>query len=188
MERLIIEPEVFEYDGEFAAGESFDETEYGDGEFEFASPASRRRGSGSQPIQMPPLVVRPCPKLPLRIVIDGYAQGATNPGPAQATALHGAILSLLRSLAKGCPQARRVTIVGHGSTEGSDATNTKVGQKRADAIKGQLESSLGILQLLMPTPVLFNASSAGESKPLIKPEKSEADRRRNRRVEVVIQP
>jgi len=188
MERLTIEPEVFEYDAEMDESETYDETEFGDSEYEFENPPSRRSGLRSRAIQMPPTVVRPCPKLPVRIVIDGYAQGATNPGPAQATALHGAILTLLRSLGKGCPQVRRVIIVGHASTEGSDATNIKVGQKRADAIKGHLESSLGILQLLIPTPVVFNASSAGESKPLIKPEKSEADRRRNRRVEIVMQP
>lgn len=77
-------------------------------------------------------------------------------------------------------------MVGHASTDGSAAYNLNVGKARAAAVRSFLEASMGVLAVL--TPVAFSHSSAGETRPRVSPERSEADRKRNRRVEITLLP
>jgi outer membrane protein OmpA-like peptidoglycan-associated protein len=72
---------------------------------------------------------------------------------------------------------RSVQLIGHTSLQGDEADNLKLGMERAQALKEYL--------------VLFGApdnqikvDSRGEAEPLIAPEQLEADRRKNRRVEL----
>jgi hypothetical protein len=138
-------------------------------------------------IDMPPIVVAPCPTLPKTFVVDQYSKEQRGVGPVQVTQLNPVVLALLRGLSKKCrTPLKRVNVVGHASTEGSAAFNLTVGKARAAAVRGFLEASMGVLSVL--TPVTFSHSSAGESRPLVSPERSEADRKRNRRVEITLLP
>lgn len=157
------------------------------------APTPPGAGSGTSPapsgtVVMPPLVVT-CPTLPMTVVVDGYSQNQTTVGSVQQAKLGPAVLALLRSLRTGCTQVRRVVTVGHASTEGSLATNETVGRQRAAAVSGFLSSALGVLPVLLPSPPVFDPPlSKGETEPLISPETSEADRRKNRRVVVTLLP
>jgi hypothetical protein len=138
-------------------------------------------------VDMPPLVVTPCPTLPKTFVVDQYNKDQRGVGPVQVTQLNPVVLALLRSLSKSCrTPLKRVNVVGHASTDGSAAYNLNVGKARAAAVRGFLEASMGVLSVL--TPVAFSHSSAGETRPLVSPERSEADRKRNRRAEITLLP
>jgi hypothetical protein len=157
------------------------------------APAPPGAGGGSGqtsggPVVMPPLVVT-CPTLPMTVVVDGYSQNQTSVGTAQQSQLGPAVLALLRSLRPGCTQVRRVVTVGHASTEGSLTVNETVGRQRAAAVSSFLSAALGVLPALLPSPPVFEPPlSKGETEPVISPEASEADRRKNRRVGVTLMP
>jgi len=73
-----------------------------------------------------------------------------------------------------------VTIVGHTSTEGSEAYNLDLSQRRAEAVVAAL-TARGY------PAASISARSEGEARPLVSPDDNEAARSLNRRVEVVCQ-
>jgi len=74
-----------------------------------------------------------------------------------------------------------IDIVGHASTEGSESTNLQLSLQRADAVRNYLQSR-NVLPARMAT------GGAGELQPLISPDDTEAKRKQNRRVQVVLRP
>jgi len=74
-----------------------------------------------------------------------------------------------------------IDIIGHASTEGEAQYNLDLSYRRAESVRAYLLGQ-GVLGQRMATGGL------GESQPLIYPERSEADRSVNRRVQVVLRP
>ncbi len=75
----------------------------------------------------------------------------------------------------------KITITGHTDAYGSDASNLKLSQDRADAVKNYLLESITI------DAMAIEAIGYGESKPIATNETQEG-RAKNRRIEVVIHP
>ena len=73
-----------------------------------------------------------------------------------------------------------VEIGGHTDTRGSRRYNQRLSQRRAEAVKNYLVRVHGI------DPSRLIAKGYGESRPLVKPERTEADYAKNRRVEFLI--
>jgi outer membrane protein OmpA-like peptidoglycan-associated protein len=71
-------------------------------------------------------------------------------------------------------------ISGHTDSQGNAEANNKLSQSRADAIKEYLVNFGGI------EPFKIEAVGYGSSKPIIKEEKTDEDRKLNRRVEFEI--
>jgi outer membrane protein OmpA-like peptidoglycan-associated protein len=74
-----------------------------------------------------------------------------------------------------------IDIYGHTDSSGSDAYNQDLSERRAQSVANYL-SSRGVNRVRMAT------RGFGESQLLINPERSEADRQANRRVEIRIAP
>lgn len=70
-------------------------------------------------------------------------------------------------------------IVGHASTEGSDSYNQGLSERRAGGVRNFLVSQ-GV------STSSLRSLGMGETQPLISPERNEADRELNRRVEIAI--
>lgn len=87
------------------------------------------------------------------------------------------VLDELCQLLKETPTAI-VEIEGHTDTRGSDEYNLKLSQARADAVKDYFIKKNCI------SPDRISAVGYGETRPVVFPEKSEADYQLNRRVEI----
>jgi outer membrane protein OmpA-like peptidoglycan-associated protein len=74
-----------------------------------------------------------------------------------------------------------IDIVGHASTEGAEQTNLTLSLNRADSVRNYLQGK-GVLPARMAT------GGAGELQPLVSPDDTEAKRKQNRRVQVVLRP
>ena len=74
-----------------------------------------------------------------------------------------------------------IDIYGHTDSSGSDSYNQTLSERRAEAVAGYL-SSRGVVRARMAT------RGFGESQLLVNPERSEADRASNRRVEIKVVP
>ena len=74
-----------------------------------------------------------------------------------------------------------IVIEGHTDSQGSDKTNLKLSQDRADAVLSYLEANSTI------NKERYSTQGYGESKPVANNE-TEDGRRQNRRIDVVIQP
>jgi len=74
-----------------------------------------------------------------------------------------------------------IDIIGHASTEGDAQLNMDLSYRRAEAVRMYLQGR-SVLPARMAT------GGMGENQPLISPERSEADRSKNRRVQVVLRP
>ena len=72
-----------------------------------------------------------------------------------------------------------VTISGHTDDRGSDAFNQELSERRATAVKGELERSFGV------DPTRLAAQGRGETQP-VAPNDSDDNRQKNRRVDIVI--
>lgn len=72
---------------------------------------------------------------------------------------------------------KKIAVEGHASSEGSAAHNKKLSEERAKAVVAYLVEKSGI------KPEVFTAKGYGSEKMLVKPENSEEDREKNRRVE-----
>ena len=72
----------------------------------------------------------------------------------------------------------RVKIIGHTDSDGDDAKNMELSQRRAESVKSELASKFGIDASRMET------EGAGESKP-VAPNDTPANKAMNRRVEFV---
>jgi len=74
-----------------------------------------------------------------------------------------------------------IDIIGHASTEGEAQMNLNLSYARAQTVGSYLQGRQ-VLGARMATGGL------GETQPLISPERSEADRSKNRRVQIVLRP
>lgn len=74
-----------------------------------------------------------------------------------------------------------IDVYGHTDSTGSDAYNQALSERRAQAVAGYL-TSRGV------QPVRIATQGYGETRLLVNPERSEADRQANRRVEIRIVP
>lgn len=90
------------------------------------------------------------------------------------------LLKDIAQVMKENPQVKKIEIGGHASTEGSDEHNLKLSDARAKAVRLWLVGSGGVEEQRL------TAKGYGETKPLVMPEETEADREKNRRVEFLI--
>lgn len=169
---------------------------------------NRKSGGFGQtiPAQTRSPVIRPCPppsSLPSDFhVIDSYGKDSHALQHHQSESVgYYRLLDRLFALVQqiGCPK-RIVKLIGHTSLEGDIGHNERLGQKRADYLRDRLIKDLRARLMrdgwsfkdadnAIQRGLDFRTSSLGENQPVALPdpisgEETEADKRRNRRVEV----
>jgi outer membrane protein OmpA-like peptidoglycan-associated protein len=104
-----------------------------------------------------------------------FAQGSAN--------LEAGFTPWLDKVAESLNQYPQTTIdiIGHASTEGSEKTNLDLSLARANSVRAYLQAK-GVMGQRMAT------GGAGELQPLVFPDDTEAKRKQNRRVQVVLRP
>jgi peptidoglycan hydrolase-like protein with peptidoglycan-binding domain len=128
-------------------------------------------------------------------VIDHFAQAKAVVEPAHEAAYRATIASVATCIATGLGGGLAsgvIRIVGHTSTEGSTVSNDTLGQARADQVNADLQAALMARGLTVSTffvapvdgVVFLHAETRGESSLRISPERTEEDRKKNRRVEI----
>lgn len=85
----------------------------------------------------------------------------------------------LTELAGRLVDAVSVEVVGHTSTEGEEVYNQRLSERRAAAVAAELRSAQPDAEV--------TERGAGETQPIVVPDPTEAERARNRRVEVEAQ-
>ena len=91
--------------------------------------------------------------------------------------------SLLEEIAKVMndnPRIKKIEIGGHASTEGSDEHNMRLSDRRAKSVMKHLTTQGKV------DAARLTAKGYGETKPLVSPDETEAERETNRRVEFLI--
>jgi outer membrane protein OmpA-like peptidoglycan-associated protein len=78
------------------------------------------------------------------------------------------------------PRIKKVEIGGHASSEGSDERNLELSDKRSKSVLKWLTNDGKVVADRLV------AKGYGETKPLVSPDETEADREKNRRVEFLI--
>jgi putative peptidoglycan binding protein len=128
-------------------------------------------------------------------VIDHFAQAKPVVEPAHGGSYNAAIAGLATCIAaglRGFLASGVIRIVGHTSSEGSPGGNDALGQARADRVTDDLKAALLAQGLSVATffvapvdgVVFLRAETRGESSLRITPERTEEDRKKNRRVEI----
>lgn len=113
-----------------------------------------------------------------RIEIKEKIQFAYN--DAKILPASDSLLSEIAAVFKDHPRIKKVEIGGHASTEGSDSHNLDLSDRRAKAVAKWLIDKGGV------EAGRLTAKGYGETRPLVTPDDTEADRERNRRVEFLI--
>jgi outer membrane protein OmpA-like peptidoglycan-associated protein len=113
-----------------------------------------------------------------RIEIKEKIQFAYN--DAKILPASDSLLTELATVFKDTPRIKKVEIGGHASSEGSDEHNMELSDRRAKSVMKWLVSKGGV------AADRLTAKGFGETKPLVSPDESEADREKNRRVEFLI--
>jgi OOP family OmpA-OmpF porin len=90
------------------------------------------------------------------------------------------LLDEIAQVINSAPHVKLIEIGGHASTEGSDSHNLKLSDARANSVMTYLVEKGKVAKDKL------KAKGFGETKPLVSPEETEADRERNRRVEFLI--
>lgn len=90
------------------------------------------------------------------------------------------LLTDIATVLKDTPRIKKVEIGGHASSEGSDSHNLDLSDRRAKAVAKWLTERGGV------DAGRLSAKGYGETKPLVTPDETEADREKNRRVEFLI--
>ncbi len=90
------------------------------------------------------------------------------------------LLTEIATVFKDTPRIKKVEIGGHASTEGSDEHNLNLSDRRAKSVMKWLVDRGGV------DAKRLTAKGYGETKPLVTPEETDADREKNRRVEFLI--
>lgn len=90
------------------------------------------------------------------------------------------LLQDIATVLKDTPRIKKVEIGGHASSEGSDSHNLDLSDRRAKAVMKWLVDRGGV------DAGRLTAKGYGETKPLVTPDDTEADREKNRRVEFLI--
>jgi outer membrane protein OmpA-like peptidoglycan-associated protein len=111
----------------------------------------------------------------IRLVGLTFATGSATVAPA-----HRPLLEKVQQAAAVFPRAQ-IVIEGHTDSYGSDDTNMRLSQQRAEAVSAYLSSELGVPSFRM------SAVGYGETRPIANNETSQG-RERNRRIDVRIEP
>lgn len=90
------------------------------------------------------------------------------------------LLTDIATVLKDTPRIKKVEIGGHASSEGSDSHNLELSDRRAKSVMKWLVDRGGV------EAGRLSAKGYGETKPLVTPDETEADREKNRRVEFLI--
>jgi OOP family OmpA-OmpF porin len=90
------------------------------------------------------------------------------------------LLTDIATVLKETPRIKKVEIGGHASSEGSDSHNLDLSDRRAKSVMKWLVDKGGV------DAGRLSAKGYGETKPLVTPDDTEADREKNRRVEFLI--
>lgn len=101
-------------------------------------------------------------------------------GAAELKAEHASMLDILKQAIGVFPESR-VIVEGHTDAFGSDAQNLSLSQSRAESVVQHLLASMAV------SPLNLQSVGYGESRPVANNE-TEEGRKRNRRIDVVIQP
>ena len=128
-------------------------------------------------------------------VIDHFATAKATVESSHQGAYTAAIAGLATCIAaglRGFLATGVIRIVGHTSNEGSAESNNALGQARADQVTADLKAALLAQGLSVATfyvapvdgVVFLRSATAGESTLRIIPERTEEDRKKNRRVEI----
>jgi outer membrane protein OmpA-like peptidoglycan-associated protein len=113
-----------------------------------------------------------------RIEINEKIQFAYN--DSKILAASDSLLTEIAAVFKDTPRIKQVEIGGHASSEGSDSHNLDLSDRRAKAVQKWLIDKGGV------AADRLKAKGYGETKPLVSPDETEADREKNRRVEFLI--
>lgn len=113
-----------------------------------------------------------------RIEIKEKIQFAYN--DAKILEASDSLLTEIAAVFKDTPRIKKVEIGGHASSEGSDSHNLDLSDRRAKAVAKWLIDKGGV------DAGRLTAKGYGETKPLVTPDETEADREKNRRVEFLI--
>jgi outer membrane protein OmpA-like peptidoglycan-associated protein len=111
----------------------------------------------------------------IRLVGLTFATGSATVAPT-----HRALLAKVQQAAAVFPRAQ-IVIEGHTDSYGSDETNMRLSQQRAEAVSMYLAAELGVPSFRM------SAVGYGETRPIANNETSQG-RERNRRIDVRIEP
>ena len=125
-----------------------------------------------------PLIAAPCTGLPVRQVLDRFAFGQHRLEPHHQPKIDAIAACLLSSLASPTP-IDGLSLIGHTDPVGSDAANTTLGQRRAEAVADAIEASLRRQAGRQRFSFVFTPSSRGEQSLL------PGDPGLSRRVEVI---
>jgi outer membrane protein OmpA-like peptidoglycan-associated protein len=90
------------------------------------------------------------------------------------------LLDEIATVIKNNPQVKQLEIGGHASTEGDDGRNMDLSKRRANAVMVHLVTKGGVAK----DRVI--AKGYGETKPLVKPDDTDAQKELNRRVEFLV--
>lgn len=90
------------------------------------------------------------------------------------------LLTDIATVLKDTPRIKKVEIGGHASSEGSDSHNLDLSDRRAKSVMKWIVERGGV------DASRLSAKGYGETKPLVTPDETEADREKNRRVEFLI--
>jgi len=101
-------------------------------------------------------------------------------GAAELKAEHASMLDILKQAIGVFPESR-VIVEGHTDAFGSDAQNLSLSRSRAESVVQHLLASMAV------SPLNLQSVGYGESRPVANNE-TEEGRKRNRRIDVVIQP
>ena len=128
-------------------------------------------------------------------VIDHFAQAKAVVEPTHEGAYRSVISSVATCIAaglRGFVASGVIRVVGHTSSEGSTVSNDALGQARADQVADDLKAALlaqglsvsSVFVAPVDGVVFLQAGTRGESSLRVTPERTEEDRKKNRRVEI----
>jgi peptidoglycan hydrolase-like protein with peptidoglycan-binding domain len=161
----------------------------------------QRKPGGFGPIilaQTRPPVIKPCPPPPQNHTVDSYERDSHALQYRQYNSPeYETLLDRLFTIVNSRCSQRIVRLIGHTSLEGLEDYNMDLGQRRAEYLMARLKNDIRarLMQnswsfkdadnaVQSKTYFDFRPSSQGATQPVIRPERTEDDRLRNRRVNV----
>jgi len=90
------------------------------------------------------------------------------------------LLTEIATVIKENPHVKKIEVGGHASTEGDDGKNMDLSKRRAAAVMAHLISKGGVAKDRL------TSKGYGETKPLVKPDETDAQKELNRRVEFIV--
>jgi outer membrane protein OmpA-like peptidoglycan-associated protein len=146
-------------------------------EFEFEWEGEKEKKPRRIDMPAERVTVNICDKIQ-RFTVDDYSCGADQLSASQQ-ALVKRIKSAIWKRVRTCGKISMVVLTGHASTEGDAGRNKDLGLRRAQVMKSLLEGAFRGARVI--------TTSKGETKPLVSPDPTDAEQRKNRRVEIFVQ-